>query len=289
MKAIKSLALFGFLLVGISSCFDPPDFSDTPEISFNKIEFKVTPEFGVMDTLVLHIDFRDGDGDMGLSQSNLQHRSDPFHPFTYYLETAAGGVRPVTTFETRITTPDPNIPLEVSVLNASGPLGKLVTNRTRTKPGFGFLPPLDPSKIDCKDYIVSYLIIPPELISTIDSTYNVVATSGTGAVLIQDTLYFDQNQNYYNIRIRFYQKVGDNLEEFSWEEEFCSTFNGRYPVLSDRSDPLEGILRYNMKSTGFLSLFSVKTLALDVIVSDRSLKSDSIRTPEFTLDRIRVN
>jgi hypothetical protein len=289
MKVIKSFVLLGFLLTGIGSCFDPPDFSDAPEISFSKIEFKVTPELGVMDTLILSIDFKDGDGDMGLSQSNLQHRSDPFHPFTYYLETGAGGIRPVTTYETRISTSDPTIPQEVSVLKASTPLGKLVTNRTRSKPGYGSLPPLDPAQVDCKDYILSYLIIPPELLGTIDSTYNIVATSTTGAKLIRDTLYFDQNLNYYNIRIRFYQKVGGDWQEFSWEEEFCSTFNGRYPVLSDRNDPLEGTLRYNMKSTGFLTLFSVKTLALDVIISDRSLKSDSIRTPEFTLDRIRVN
>ncbi len=288
MKAFKGFILFCFLLLGISSCFDPPNFSDAPEIAFSKIEFKVTPEFSVMDTLILYLDFKDGDGDMGLNQKNLQHRSDPYHPFTYYLETSGGGIRPVATFETQISAPAP-LPLEVSVLKASAPLGKLVTNRTRNKPGYGTLPPLDPGQVDCKDYIVSYLIIPPELLSTIDSSYNVVATSPTGAVLIQDTLYFTQNQNHYNIRIRFYQKIGSQLEEFSWEEEFCSTFNGRYPVLSDRNDPLEGTLRYNMKSTGFLALFSVKTLALDVIVSDRSLKSDSIRTPEFTLDRIRVN
>ncbi|MDL5049355.1 hypothetical protein QQ054_25400 [Oscillatoria amoena NRMC-F 0135] len=288
MKAIRGFVLFCFLLTGISSCFDPPDFSDAPEITFNKIEFKVTPEFGVMDTLILYIDFKDGDGDMGFNPANMDHRSDPYHPFTYYLETADGGIRPVTTFEARITAPSP-IPQEVSVLKASAPLGKLVTNRTRSKPGYSFLPPLDPGQVDCKDYIVSYLIIPPELLSTIDSTYNVVATNTEGAVIIQDTLYFAQNQNYFNIRIRFYQKVGSELEEFSWEDEFCSTFNGRYPLLSDSNDPLEGTLRYNMKSTGFLTLFSVKTLALDVIISDRSLKSDSIRTPEFTLDRIRVN
>ncbi|MFN3840717.1 MAG: hypothetical protein ACK4RF_08415 [Cyclobacteriaceae bacterium] len=288
MKAIQGFVLFIVLITGISSCFDPPEFNDAPEITFNKIEFKVTPEFSVMDTLVLYIDFKDGDGDMGFSQDNLQHRSDPYHPFTYYLETAGGGIQPVATFETRITAPSP-IPQEVSVLKASAPLGKLVTHRTRTKPGYGFLPPLDPNKVDCKDYILSYLIIPAELLSTIDSTYNVVATSTSGAVLIQDTLYFEQNQNFYNIRIRFYQKVGSSLEEFSWEEEFCSTFNGRFPLLSDGNAPLEGTIRYNMKSTGFIPLFSIKTLALDVIVSDRSLKKDSIRTPEFTLDRIRVN
>lgn len=288
MKAIKSSVLFCTLLVGVSSCFDPPDFGDAPEITFKKLEFRVTPDFNVMDTLTLLIDFRDGDGNLGLNKDNLQHFSDPFHPFTYYLETPGGGIRPVSTDEVQITAPSP-IPQKVSLLKASAPLGKLVTTRTRNKPGFDFLPPADPNKIGCQDYILSYLIIPPELLSTIDSTYNIIASSGTGAVLIQDTLYFERNNNFFNIRIRFYQRIGSELQEFSWEEEFCSTFNGRFPVLSDHNEPLEGTLRYNMQSLGFLSLFSVKTLALDVIVTDRTLKSDSIRTPEFTLDRIRVN
>ncbi|QOI98442.1 MAG: hypothetical protein HRU69_13490 [Flammeovirgaceae bacterium] len=288
MKVSKSFGLFCLLLLGISSCFEPPEFSDGPEISLNKIEFKVTPAFEEADTLILYIDFKDGDGDLGFNKNNLQHFSDPYHPYTYFLETADGGIRPVATEEVQITAPSP-IPQKVSLLKASGPAGKLVTNRTRSKPGYGFLPPLDPSKLACQDYIVSYLIIPPELLSSIDTTYNVVATSGSGAVLIQDTLYFDTNRNYFNIRVRFYQKINGVLQEFSWEDEFCSTFNGRLPILSDSNNPLEGTIKYNMQSLGFLSLFSVKTLALDIIISDRSLKSDSIRSDEFTLDQKRVN
>jgi hypothetical protein len=288
MRSINHVGIFCFLLAGVSACFEPPQFSDAPEIAFNKIEFKVTPDFAVVDTLILYIDFKDGDGDLGFNKTNLRHSSDPFHPYTYYLETPDGGVRPVATEEVNITAPSP-IPSQVSLLKATAPLGKLVTHRTRTKPGYGFLPPLTPDKIGCKNYILSYLIIPPELLSTIDSTYNIVATSSSGDALLQDTLYFDTNPNYYNIRIRFYQKINGVLQEFSWEEEFCSTFNGRLPLLSDNNAPLEGTIRYNMQSTGFLSLFSVKTLALDVIITDRFLRSDSIRTPEFTLDRIRVN
>lgn len=289
MKAVKSLILFCFLLVGVSSCFDPPVFSDSPEISFNKIEFKVTPSPVEADTLILYIDFKDGNGNLGLSKTTLQHFSDPFHPHTFFLETPGDGVKAASTFQARISAPPP-IPQEVAVLKSTGSLGKLLTKRTRSKPGYGYLPTFVPDEMDCKNYIYTYLLIPPELLDVIDSTYNVVATSpNTGAVIIRDTLYFDQNPNYYNIRIRFYQKVGTTLQEFSWEDEFCSTFSGRFPVLSDKNDPVEGTLRYNMKSSGFIPLFSVKTLTLDVIITDRTLKSDSIRTPEFTLDRIRVN
>jgi hypothetical protein len=288
MKSITRIGLFCFLLAGINACFEPPQFSDAPEIAFNKIEFKVTPDFGVTDTLILYIDFKDGDGNIGFNKSNLKHSSEPFHPYTYYLETAGGGIRPVGTEEVNITAPAP-IPSQVSLLKATAPLGKLVTHRTRLKPGYGFLPPFTPDDLGCRNYIVSYLIVPFESLSTIDSNYNVVATSQSGDALLQDTLYFDTNPNYYNIRIRFYQKVNGVFQEFSWEDEFCSTFNGRLPLLSDSNSPLEGTIRYNMQSTGFLALFSVKTLALDVIITDRSLRSDSIRTPEFTLDRIRVN
>jgi len=78
-----------------------------------------------------------------------------------------------------------------------------------------------------------------------------------------------------------------SFEEFDWREEFCTTYDGRFPILAKEKDlssatPLEGTLRYAMLSTGFKFQFSIKTLKLRVQIQDRLLnKSNVIETPEF--------
>lgn len=288
MKAIKGLILFCFLAVGMGSCFDPPEFGIAPKISFNKIEFKVTPDPSDADSLIIYIDFRDGNGDMGLGEN---FKDDPYHERNFYFEDVANNkVTAVGTVLQGVNRPPlPNtMPMIITP-----PTGKLVTKRTRNKPGFGFLPAFNSANLECRDYTTAYLLIAPSAASAIDASYNITDTlpdqAGNQYFVIKDTVYFERNLNYYNIRVRFYQSTGGPFTEFSWEDEFCSTFNGRFPILSDKTGPLEGTIRYSMTTSSFLALFSIKNLKLDIIVQDRGLNSDSIRTPEFTLQQIRVN
>jgi hypothetical protein len=288
MRRIKGFVLFT-ILIGLGSCFEPPEFSNSPKISFNSIQFKVTPDPVQPDSLILFIDFRDGNGDMGLDN---QFRNDPYHERNFYFEnTSNNTVTAVGTVLQNVNRPPypSSIPMIVTP-----PTGKLVTNRTRTKPGFGFLPPFSSATLDCQNYTTQFLLIAPSARNAIDDSYAIVDTlrdqSQNQYYLLRDTLYFQQNMNHYNIIIRFYESSGGPFTEFSWEERLCSTFNGRFPILSDKTNsPLEGTIRYAMVSAGFLPLFSVKNLKLDVIIKDRALNKDSIQTPEFTLDKIRVN
>ena len=290
MKVIKGLVLFCFLTGVAVSCIDPPEFSNTPNIEFNKIQFKVTPDPSDADSLILYIDFRDGDGDMGLDDT---HRNDPYHERNFFFEDVANGkLTPVgTVLQSVDKAPYPEfIPMIVTV-----PTGKLVTYSTRKKPGFGFLPQFSPSDDDCINYTTKqFLIIAPSAKNAIDASYKIVDTLRDQSLnqyyVLKDTLYFQPNLNHYNIIVRFYQSSGGPFTEFSWEDQFCTTFNGRFPVLTDKiGQPLEGTIRYAMTSTGFTPLFSIKNLRLDVIVKDRAFNKDSIRTPEFTLDKIKVN
>ncbi len=112
-----------------------------------------------------------------------------------------------------------------------------------------------------------------------------------------DTFYIQLNQNHYNIFVDFYVKNSDgSFKEFDWQKEFsypnCGIpFDGRFPILSKdlrSKTPLDGTLRYGMASTGFLILFSIKTLKLKATIQDRMFhKSDTISTPEFTLLSIK--
>jgi len=288
MKAIKGLVLFCFLAGATSSCFEPPEYSLTPEITFNKIEFKVTPDPSDADSLILYIDFKDGNGDMGLDDS---FRDDPYHERNFYFEDIANNdIKSVGTVLQGVNKPP--LPSTMPMI-ITPPTGKLVTNRTRNKPGFGFLPAFNSANLECRDYTTAYLLIAPSAASSIDASYNITDTlrdqAGNQYYVVKDTVYFQRNLNHYNIIIRFYQSTGGPFTEFSWEDTFCTTFNGRFPVLSDQNGPLEGTIRYAMTSTGFTPLFSIRTLRLDVIVKDRAFNKDSIRTPEFTLQQIRVN
>ncbi len=61
-----------FLILGLASCIDTPDFDDTPRIIFNSIDkFTVADPFSgptaKKDSVVITIDFEDGDGDLGVS------------------------------------------------------------------------------------------------------------------------------------------------------------------------------------------------------------------------------
>lgn len=63
-----------------TACYRAPDFPEVPEISFNDIKFYDTPS---QDSLVLTINFQDGDGDLGLRG----HENDqPFNPYFFIFE-----------------------------------------------------------------------------------------------------------------------------------------------------------------------------------------------------------
>jgi hypothetical protein len=58
------------LVFGLSSCYETPDYSTTPEISFNSItKFTVADAFSgptaKRDSVVITLDYKDGDGDLG--------------------------------------------------------------------------------------------------------------------------------------------------------------------------------------------------------------------------------
>ena len=72
------------LIVGLSStaCYQEPDFSTTPSISFNSVtKFTLADTFsgpnGKKDSVIITIDFKDGDGDLGEPAPPDLGRNDP--------------------------------------------------------------------------------------------------------------------------------------------------------------------------------------------------------------------
>lgn len=292
MKLIKGLALLSFLVIIFGSCFDPPEFPVVPEIEFEKIEFIDSPTPSVFDSLILYIHFKDGDGDLGFNEST-EDISDPYHNAYFYQENN-GNIEPLATYSGFVGDDEYDL-LDIPDLQK----GKLVFFRTRKKSEYNFLPPT----FDCSDY--EYLggpldpIIPSDgrrlliekddrivldsLVKLVDS----IPRDNPQYYQIRDTLYYTPNQNHYNIEVDFLVKdptAPGGFKEFDWREEFCTTFDGRFPVFSDKKRSIDGTLRYSMTSIGFTSLFSIKTLKLRVSIKDRQRnRSNVIVTPEFTL------
>ncbi len=88
MRLIGNLLLALVVLVFFNSCFDAPHFPVTPEIEYNGIIFRKglpttlvpTPS----DTLILTVNFKDGDGDLGVGvgdSTNIKYVNRIYYQF----------------------------------------------------------------------------------------------------------------------------------------------------------------------------------------------------------------
>jgi hypothetical protein len=295
MKILERLSVPALLVVVLSSCFDPPQYSVVPQIEYQRIEFIEVGGFSEPDSVILYIDFKDGDGDLGLSGAS--DISDPYHDSNYFLEDGTGGFLRISE-EVRYS----DIPPMVKI---SGEQGKLATVRTRNNPNYLYLPAfsMDSCKYryfnagspDTAYYKYDSIYISEEDGHIIDASYNikdtlVASTDLPDIYIVLDTFYYKPNLYHNNIRVDWLVQNNDgSFTEFDWTEIDCGTdFDSRFPILEDKTRAVEGTLRYGMTSIGFLQLFSIKTLKLRITIWDRALhQSNIIETPQFTLNDIR--
>ena len=65
----------------LASCADPPLYSNVPEIIFDNIIFRDIADPSAVDSLIVTVRFKDGDGNLGLDASEL---SAPYNDKTYF-------------------------------------------------------------------------------------------------------------------------------------------------------------------------------------------------------------
>jgi hypothetical protein len=292
MKLFKRLSSL-ILIVFMGSCFDPPEFSIIPEIELSGIEFVNSD----VDLLIVTLKFRDGDGDLGIDNTNEIYLSDPFNINYFFQETGLTDKQTGRTILDTISTTD--FPINgqhydlLEIKNAKQ--GKLVVPRTRKKSEYGWLP-----SYNCSDYeyiVDRKLLIKAEDAAVLDRKQmkvdSIMNTTTKKAMYYQlrDTFLIAVNPNHYNIEVDFFVKDGSDFVEYDWRKEFCTqSFDGRFGPLSlTNESSLDGTLKYTMNSLGFVEIFSVKTLKLRIRVRDRALHTSKwVETDEFTLDKIRV-
>ena len=78
MKVKSYIYLLLFALGLTAGCVSPPDdFPSVPQITFNSVQYIET---NTSDSLMVSVDFRDAEGDLGL---NPEEDDPPFHPLEY--------------------------------------------------------------------------------------------------------------------------------------------------------------------------------------------------------------
>ena len=110
---------------------------------------------------------------------------------------------------------------------------------------------------------------------------------------LRDTVRIERNENFNNFFVDFFVKTANGFEELLLIDLLGTNFDGRFMILNpdgvDSDRPLEGTLRYTMRSFGFLinPILRNETLKLKLQIQDRRLnRSNIVETPEFKLVEI---
>ena len=113
-----------------------------------------------------------------------------------------------------------------------------------------------------------------------------------GDTTVVDTVRIKRNENFNNFFVDFLQKTGEgSYEKINLIKLLGTNFDGRFQPLNTKGGerPLEGTLRYTMRSFGFLinPIFRNETLKLEIQIQDRALnRSNVVETPDFILSEL---
>ena len=72
MRWIRNVSCAFLLMAAINACFSPPNYPIVPQIEFDNICYGKSTKPGGLDSIVLSLKFKDGDGDLGLNDSYNQ-------------------------------------------------------------------------------------------------------------------------------------------------------------------------------------------------------------------------
>lgn len=244
---VFSIIIALFVAMG---CTRPPDLPETPEISFDKVEFEILNEGDPLfeeNLLRLSINIQDGNGDLGLDGNE---NFPPYHPFALVLNNEG---RPIEFGE---RPEDPNFTCidyavedrENTDLNGDGDLlDTLLINFNQNQ-----------YNIEVNFYVkkqgafqeVQMRALPPG--SPNENTFCGVTFDGRFPCL----------------------SSADNPCDF----------------VRNNSRPVEGIITYEMNSGLFLPIFRTDTMKLSFKIRDRALnESNMAESTEFTLQGIKVS
>jgi hypothetical protein len=255
-------------VVFLVGCYDPPEFSATPQIAFKNIRFVDVDGFS--DSLILTFKFRDGDGDLGLLSFE---DGPPYHSFDYVIDANgqvvtfnADSLEPP--FYKKYLYPEDQFLIGDNKLFIPVPIQPVFYSEEDNRP----------SVYNCQQFLYDTIFLQ----SFTDSI-----------IAIPDTFYIVQNEFNRNIYIDFYRKISGNYipitdDEFSPNSSCPEGFDSRFPIFNRENvrnqRVISGSITYPMLSQGFKSIFRNDTIQIRFFVYDRALnKSNVAVSRDFTL------
>jgi len=236
---ITSLVLF--------SCVEDNNVSTIPVISYENLEFKKSINSFNQDSLILTINFIDGDGNLGLSNDENNY---PYHPFNAIIDQEFNWV----TLGSNSVSP----PLYVYEPDGSYYLYSNEDNR----PSF-----------NCENYIIDTVNSTSKL-----DTFYIQKNENNKNIFIE--FYKKEGEEF---KLIDWKRIFD--EEYGCGIDFNSRFPPLN--ISNSSQLLSGKLRYGMVSYGFEMILKNDIFKLKIYIKDRDLNtSNVIETPEVTLEEI---
>ncbi|HEV8515815.1 MAG TPA: hypothetical protein VGQ59_21185 [Cyclobacteriaceae bacterium] len=250
-NSIAILVLMGI----VGGCFKP-DNSITPQIQFQSVEFKHGSPTSA-DVLTISINFKDGDGDLGINGDETEIAVSPAEskdistPIYYYYQLSQSAIW------------YPTHKSNETLKNGYEYVNYASYRKIHSSP-FDTLPALT-----CKNW---------ELRQT-----------------PADTLYIQQNPYANNIFVYLYTKSQngsytyfDPTNLYSFGDRCVNNFfHGRFQVLSlnlGKKSPLEGTITYNIQSSALYSLLNGKTAKLKIYILDRAFhKSNLVESADFVI------
>ena len=245
MKNLLSLSSFLILAVLVaSSCYRAPEFPAEPNISFENLQFYDTPS---QDSLVLSINFEDGDGDLGLGPNEIDQ---PYNAFSFVRLSGGQWLQ-----KSHSDTMPPYSP-PYSCVNYK--LGKIDESNNYFVNYFS------------SKYSELYKNQPPDTFYTKPNIY-------TDNFLVDFYVKRGGSYEYFNWVTAPSSGCGESMNG-----RFTPLFDNEKP-----DKPLSGKIIYAMENFGFIPYFRNDTLKLSVRIIDRSLNvSNRIETPEFYFRRV---
>ena len=246
-----------FILVLIStgliniSCERAPEFPEEPEISFDKVEFfrnvlSRDPESGnIVDQLQISVNFKDGDGNLGLISDDT--KDFPYHESTFFKK----------------------LPPHDEVYNIEGinQKGGISSNDLLQYGDLDTLP--NYSEFSCFNY----------------NLFSRTVITNSDTIRVTDTVYVQPNRNFFNFFVDIYILENGTFKYFDFYKETCIPINGRFIYLnsSDADRPLEGTLTYTFEDANYIeNTFRNDTLKLAIQIQDQDLnRSNIVESPPF--------
>lgn len=99
---MQKLGIGAVFILFLGSCFDAPEYPVEPHIEYKDIYFGDAEDLAAQDSLVLSLNFRDGDGDLGLDERD----ANTFKFANRYYYIIDGTEDEVITYNTRRTNPN---------------------------------------------------------------------------------------------------------------------------------------------------------------------------------------